>query len=326
MSTQAPVKQNQKQSTPVDLFQSELAGMQKQLVSVLPSHITPQRFMRTVMMAINIDKSLLNLNRESLKNAAIKCAADGLLPDGREAAFVKFGGDAVYMPMFAGIQKRIRNSGEIASIEARVIYENDDFLWEQGTESKLSHKPKFPGDRGNMVGAYAIAHFKDGSSPQFEVMSLDEIEKVKESSAGKDKGPWVQWYEEMARKTVFRRLAKWLPIDAEIDDVVQRDNDLYDLNTVSQPAPAQANTQIEQQAPPSKMDALEAEIIDAESDALVRSKSLIAQAKTLDALNKTFQIIQSENLTPEERAITEEMFQHKERELHQNTNQEGALV
>lgn len=162
MNTPVKNQEQEKPLSPRNAFSHELKAMQHQLKNVLPNHITPEKFMRTVMMAVNMEPGLLNCDRASLKNAAIKCAADGLLPDKREAAFVKYGNSVVYMPMFGGIQKRVRNSGDIASIEARVIYEHDEFSWLQGTESKLVHIPKFPGDRGTIVGAYAMAHGKTG--------------------------------------------------------------------------------------------------------------------------------------------------------------------
>ena len=218
------VQTKTRELSPQDQLRSQLTSMGPEFKNALPSHIKPEKFQRVVMTVVQQQPDLLAADRRSLLGSCMKCAADGLIPDGREAALVIFNVNAApkgqspkwekrvqYMPMLAGIQKRIRNSGEIAGIEAHVIYEHDEFIWKQGLEGTIVHNPKFPGPRGEPIGAYAIARFKDGSLPQYEVMDVDEINKVRAVSKSKDHGPWVQWWSEMARKTVFRRMAKWLP-------------------------------------------------------------------------------------------------------------------
>lgn len=213
------------QQNPLVEFRRDLMAMTPEFANALPSHIKPEKFQRVVMTVVQLQPELLRADRRSLFGSCVKCAADGLVPDGREAALVMFGGKVQYMPMFTGIQKRVRNSGEIASIQAHVIYENDEFVWQQGVDGGVVHKPLFPGDRGKPIGAYAIAKFKDGSDPQIEVMDISAIERVRKVSRAANNGPWAQWWDEMARKTVFRRLAKWLPLDAETDVLFRRDDE-----------------------------------------------------------------------------------------------------
>lgn len=266
------------QADPVAKLRTQLTAMAPEFRNALPSHIKPEKFQRVVMTVVQQQPDLLNADRRSLLASCTKCAADGLIPDGREAALVIFntktkdGGwekRVQYMPMLAGLQKRARNTGEIAGIEAHVIYENDEFTWIQGTDSALKHIPKFPGPRGKMIGAYAIARFKDGSAPQVEVMDVEEIQKVRNVSRSKDKGPWVDWFEEMARKTVFRRLSKWLPANAEVDDLIRRDDE-NEAEAPAQPGvmvDAEAEEITGRQALPSKLDALEGEIVEEGRDA-----------------------------------------------------------
>ena len=221
MSTSVqPVRTN-----PAAELRQQLVKMSPEFENALPAHIKPEKFQRVVMTVVQQTPDLLRADRQTLLAACLKCAADGLIPDGREAALVLFGGKVQYMPMFTGIQKRVRNSGEIASIQAHVIYEHDKFKIVRGLSETIEHEPLFPGDRGKPIGAYSIAKFKDGSDPMFEVMDINAIEKVRKVSRASGNGPWVQWWDEMARKTVFRRLAKWLPMDAEVDDVVRRDDE-----------------------------------------------------------------------------------------------------
>ena len=220
---------------PITQFKQQLTAMSSQFGVALPSHIKPEKFQRVVLTVVQSSPDLLEADRQSLFDSCIKCASDGLIPDGREAALtvfntkVKRGGrdewikKVQYIPMLAGIQKRVRNSGLIDSIQAHVIYEKDTFEWEQGFDERIIHKPFFPGDRGKPVGVYAIAKFKDGSR-QFEVMDVAEIERIRAASKTGQYGPWKDWWAEMARKSVFKRLAKWLPLDADVDDLIEYDN------------------------------------------------------------------------------------------------------
>lgn len=220
-----------------EVLRNQLTKMAGEFRMALPSHISPEKFQRVVMTAAQQDPDILLADRRTLLMAATKCAQDGLLPDKREAAFVIFntkvkrdGKDVwvkavQYMPMIAGIQKRAMNSGHILSLQGHVIYANDHFVWQQGTEEKLEHKPLFPGDRGEPIGAYAVARLKGADHPLFRVMDKDRIEKARSVSRNKDGAVWTTWWDEMAIKTVVRNLAKSLPADAEVESVAHRDDE-----------------------------------------------------------------------------------------------------
>jgi len=211
---------------PIDVLRRQLANL-PEIAQNLPSTVSPEKFRNVVITAANMAPDLLNADRRSLLGACVKCAADGLVPDGREAALVLMGGKVQYMPMIAGVLKRARNSGEIASLVVQVVYEKDDFVWRPSDPEKpVEHSaPALTVDRGNPIGAYAIARLKDGSV-MAEVMSKAEIEKVRNVSRSKGNGPWVQWWDQMARKTVLRRLAKYLPMDAApMESLLRRDEE-----------------------------------------------------------------------------------------------------
>jgi recombination protein RecT len=108
---------------------------------LLPSHIPVEKFKRVVVVAISQNPDLFKADRRSLFTAAQKCAADGLLPDGRQAALVVYGNQATYMPMVAGIRQRMRNSGEVLSAEAHVVYRNDKFFRKLGDDPAIVHEP-----------------------------------------------------------------------------------------------------------------------------------------------------------------------------------------
>lgn len=214
-------------NNPVAVIRQNLAAMAPELKAALPAHVTPEKFSRVAMTAIQNNPALQNADRRSLFGAVVRLAQDGLLPDGREAALVLFGGKAQAMPMIAGILKKIRQSGEVAKISAQVVYENDHFVVSYGFDEDVEHSPPaLNKPRGEAIGAYATAVLKDGSR-LLEVMSLEEIEKVRAVSRSGNNGPWKTWWGEMARKTVMRRLSKRLPMSTDLEDeVFSRDETL----------------------------------------------------------------------------------------------------
>ena len=242
----------ERRDNPVDVIRQTLTQMAPQFEAALPKHITVEKFQRVAMTAIQNTPALQNADRNSLFGSIVRLAQDGLLPDGREAAIVMFGDKAQAMPMIAGILKKIRQSGEVAKVSAQVVYEKDEFVWSLGFDEDVTHNPP-PLDqpRGKPIGAYATAVLKDGSR-LLEVMSLEEIEKVRAVSRAKGNGPWVSWWGEMARKTVMRRLSKRLPMSTDLEDAFDRDE------TLTPDAPPVGEViDLQPTAPLSRLDALE---------------------------------------------------------------------
>ena len=161
------------------------------------------------------------------------------------------------MPMIAGVLKKIRQSGEVSKISAQVVYENDHFVVSYGFDEDVTHNPPpLNKERGKPIGAYATAVLKDGSR-LLEVMSLEEINKVRNVSRAKDKGPWVDWWSEMARKTVMRRLSKRLPMSTDLEDeIFSRDETM----TAKAGPDLQVIEHREPESPVSRLDALEQHI------------------------------------------------------------------
>lgn len=219
-----------KQPSEIALVRNQIDDMAPQFMAALPAHIPVERFARVIMTALQNEPGLLKCSRKSLFNAAMKAAQDGLLPDGREGAMVPFGGDVTWMPMIGGIRKKVRNSGEIATWDVHAVYENDAFEYELGDEPFIRHKPCLDGDRGKLIAVYSIATLKSGEKSR-DVMSVSEVEKIRALSKGKNT-PWNNptFYPEMAKKTVARRHSKMLPMSSDLDDLIRRDDHLYDLD------------------------------------------------------------------------------------------------
>ena len=102
--------------TPINEVRQSLERMKPEFARTLPPQIDPEKFVRVSITAVQNMPALLECDRKTLYSACMKCATDGLLPDGREAAIVKFGSSAQYMPMVAGIMKKVRQSGELLTL------------------------------------------------------------------------------------------------------------------------------------------------------------------------------------------------------------------
>lgn len=232
-------------STALAEIRGTLTKMEPEFHAALPAHIPVAKFLRTAQTALQMNPDIADCDRRSIYGAIMKAAQDGLVLDGREAALVRFGAQAQYMPMVAGLLKKARNSGEISTIAAHVVYSNDTFNYTLGDEEKIEHKPHLSGDRGKPILVYAVATLKDGGK-QRAIMTVAEIERVRAVSRSKDAGPWKQWWDEMAKKTVIRRLSKYLPSstdkDEEFQRAVQADDELYKEEPASTPAAEEPNT------------------------------------------------------------------------------------
>jgi recombination protein RecT len=224
-SPAAQVVAEEKPARPIDVLRHQLSRL-PEIAQNLPSTVSPEKFRNVVITAANMNPALLDADRRSLLGACVKCAADGLLPDGREAALVMFGQRVQYMPMLAGLIRRARNSGEIAGIVVEVVYEADEFSrTPDDFDRPVRHvPPKLGADRGAPIGAYALVKLRDGTV-MHEVMDIKQIEAVRSVSRAKNAGPWKDWWDQMARKTVFRRLAKYLPADAAPTSLIERDDE-----------------------------------------------------------------------------------------------------
>src|SRR5579875_792049 len=185
----------------------ELALLKPEIEKVLPAHVTADKFMRVILTAISQNPKLYRADRRSLLTSCIRAAQDGLLPDGREAALVlyrskervideksgreveRYVDKVQYMPMVAGVLKKVRNSGELLSITANVVYEHDQFrYWIDDAGEHVTHEPNvLAEDRGRFRAVYAIAKTKDGGV-YTEIMSRGQVEQVRSVSRAKDNG------------------------------------------------------------------------------------------------------------------------------------------
>lgn len=224
----ATVNGGTKQTSVATTIHDTLKKMGPQIQMALPRHMTVDRLTRTALTVIRTTPKLLQCSTESLCAAVMQAAQLGLEPGLLgHCYFVPFWNskrksyEVTFIIGYRGLVELARRSGNIKTIQAALVYENDQFDYEYGIEPLLRHVPKF-GDRGELVGAYAYAIAKDGGI-QFEVMTLDEIESIRQRSKAKDAGPWVSDFGEMAKKTVVRRLSKMLTLSVQAQETIEKD-------------------------------------------------------------------------------------------------------
>lgn len=222
----AVAKKEEKPKTIFDLIQLS----KKQFNNALPQHINTDRFVRIAITTIRLNPKLAKCNPESLIGALMVSAQLGLEPgtlgqcylipfENKKAGTV----ECQFQIGYKGLIELLRRSGQLSDIYSYTVYENDDFNIEYGLSRTLVHKPNFT-DRGEIKGFYAVAILKDGAKA-FEYMTKDEItkheEKYRKGSYKND--VWNKNFEEMAQKTVVKKLLKWLPVSVEFLEMAAKD-------------------------------------------------------------------------------------------------------
>lgn len=205
------------------------------IAAVLPKHVSPDRMLRIALGALQTTPKLMNCSLGSLMGAVVHCAQLGLEPNTPlgHAYLIPFensrkGVTEVQIVLgYKGLIDLARRSGQIVSISAHEVCENDEFEFVYGLDEKLSHKPAMK-NRGDVVAFYAVAKLVGGGHA-FEVMSAEQVNAIRDASQNykfaRDKGStvWGQHYVEMGRKTVLRRLVKYLPVSIELAQAARLD-------------------------------------------------------------------------------------------------------
>lgn len=220
-----------------DLVKNMMPAIEK----ALPKVITPDRFARIAMTALSSNEALAKCDQISFLGALMQAAQLGLEPNTptQQAFLIPYGGKCQFQIGYKGLIELARRGGEVKEIYAEIIYSNDEYEVQLGLDRDLKHKPKL-GDRGEPVYYYGVFKLVNGGYG-FEVMSVDDIKRHRDrfSQAAKSGfSPWKDNFDEMAKKTVLKRVLKYAPMRTEflqamsIDEKVASVPDENDLTTV----------------------------------------------------------------------------------------------
>lgn len=223
MTTETLPSAKQKVSTIRDLVEKN----RDQLKAALPRHLPVDRMLRVFFTALSINPKLYDCTPRSLLGALIQCAQLGLEPGILGHAYlVPFKNrktnttEVQFIPGYKGLVDLTRRSGEVSTVMAQVVRSKDHFKHAFGLNPVLEHTPSDQQDRGAITQVYAVIRLKDGGA-LFDVMSKGEVDSHRDrySKAAQD-GPWVTNYEEMAKKTVLRRVCKLAPVSVEAQQAI----------------------------------------------------------------------------------------------------------
>lgn len=230
------IQKNQKTTQVTALQQSKnnfkalLDRMGPQIATALPEHFGKDRMLRVILTSVNKTPKLLNCTQETLLGSIMVCAQLGLEPDDvmGHAYLLPYGNKCQLIVGYKGMIDLARRSGNIQSIYAGIVYENDIFVDQYGTEEKFEHQPYYMNgfdEPGKERFVYAYAHLKDGGFQRI-VLTEADINKAKKASQAADTqySPWKTWPEEMKKKTAIKRLCKFLPMSVQLAKAVQIDN------------------------------------------------------------------------------------------------------
>jgi recombination protein RecT len=231
MSTQAVAKTETppKALTPIKRVEEMLLASRDRMQMVLPKHLTPERMIRVTMSALYRTPELQDCDPKSVVAAVVQASELGLEPCGalQHGYLIPYKNkntnsrEAQFMPGYRGLIELARRSGKLRSISARVVYEKDKFNLNYTAERvNFLHEPFLLGDAGKPVLIYATAVL-EGDQIEFEAMPIHEIDAIRERSQAGQSGPWVTDYNEMAKKTVLRRLLKRLPMSTELAQAIE---------------------------------------------------------------------------------------------------------
>jgi len=201
---------------------TELEKRKGDFARLLPKYLSPERFFAIAYQAVARTPELQECTIESLLRCAMRSAELGLELGGVKghAYMVPFNNkrtgrkEAQFISGYRGLAHLTLLAGGVQKVWANVVHKGERFEVELGSEPRLLHTPAPVGPQRkneDIVGFYAVAKLANGEV-QFDVMSKADVDAIRARSKARDNGPWVTDYSEMGKKTVFRRLQKWLPM------------------------------------------------------------------------------------------------------------------
>ena len=208
-----------------------IKAIEPQIKRALPSTITPERFTRIALSALNTTPKLKECTQMSFLSALMNAAQLGLEPNTSlgQAYLIPYKNKGVYEVQFQigykGLLNLAYRSPQLQTVQAHCVYENDVFSYELGLSPQLIHKPAME-NRGELRCAYAMFRLQNGGFG-FEVMSKSAIEAhAKQYSKAYDSSfsPWKTDFESMAKKTVIKQVLKYAPMRTDYVHAVNVDD------------------------------------------------------------------------------------------------------
>lgn len=226
-----------------DQYQTIKAALEKNkqaMAEVIPSYLSPDRLLSLALLSIRKTPALQECPISTLLGCVVEASRLGLELGGSlgQAYLVPFKEKGQPMAQmiigYRGFVELMRRSGDVSSIRAVIVHQRDHFTLREGLEQVIDHVPYLEGDPGPMRFVYAVAKFSRSGDYQAIFMTKAEVDTVRARSRAGASGPWSTDYEEMAKKTAVRRLAKLMPLTVEAAEAIERDDESnYDVDSTA---------------------------------------------------------------------------------------------
>jgi recombination protein RecT len=219
-------------------FHSNLAKITPHLEKLLPFKGAVEKFCEMAYLAIVRDLKLLDCDLNSLLRALIWCASKNMEPGVDDGVWlIPFKGIVTPVPAYKGLIKKAVETESIKDVQPFPVFANDTFEYGLGLTPYIDHKPpKLGAPRGDLIGVYVIITMPD-MTKRFWVMDRADVEAIRNSSAAykakPNEGPWHDWFEKMAMKTVIKQGLKYIPMKPPLRDLLYDDNKLEAGETVT---------------------------------------------------------------------------------------------
>ena len=207
-----------------------IKAMEPEIKKALPEVITPERFTRMALSALNTTPKLKECTQMSFLAALMNAAQLGLEPNTSlgQAYLIPYINKGTMECQFQIGYKGLIDLGyrnpQMQIISAQAVYENDEFEYELGLNPRLEHHPTLE-ERGEVRLFYGLFKLTNGGFG-FEVMSKTAIDAyAKEYSKAFDSSfsPWKTNYESMAKKTVIKQALKYAPVKTDFRKALNTD-------------------------------------------------------------------------------------------------------
>lgn len=204
-------------------FPAMLDAYKGEIARALPRHMNADTMARVALTCFRMNPKLADCQPASVFAAVIQASQLGLRPGLlAECYLIPYKDQCTLQLGYQGLLELVRRSGLVASIGAYLVHEKDTYAVSFGTAPGVTHVPYLDGDPGPVKFGYAVAVLKDGGT-HVEVMSNDQIRAIRDRSQNVQNAkrygkqtPWDTDFEEMARKTLIRRICKYLPKSNEL--------------------------------------------------------------------------------------------------------------
>lgn len=213
------------------------ADFKEALMCVASKYMTPEKIMKIALLATSRNPDLFACTQASVLDAIITASEIGLDFAGAsgQGYLIAYNNknypqgikECKFMPGYQGFIELAYRNKQVTYIDAQVVYEKDYFEFDLGSDPFVKFKPYLAGDRGKVVCVFALARLKEADRTKIEILSADELNKIRNSSKAKNDGPWKWWESEMQRKSGIRRLWKYLPKTPEMVAAIEADNENF---------------------------------------------------------------------------------------------------